>query len=72
MIRRKVTIFFRKRQPPFEPAAQRVLAEDVDVAYHEMKSSGTNIVDPLEDKPWRFRQFIVEHLDGNRFYIHGG
>jgi predicted enzyme related to lactoylglutathione lyase len=70
--RGKVTIFFRKRQTPFEPAVHWVFAEDVDAAYAELKSSGANIVDPLEDKPWRLRQFTVEDIDGNRFYIHGG
>ncbi len=70
--RRNVTIFFRKRQPPFEPAVHWVFAEDVDAAHHEMKASGANIVDPIEDKPWRLRQFTIEDLDGNRFYIHGG
>jgi hypothetical protein len=33
---------------------------------------GFEVVDPLEDKLWRLRQFTVEDLDGNRFYIHGG
>jgi hypothetical protein len=64
VIRRKVTICFRKRQPPFEPAVHCVFAEDVDAVYDEMKSSGANIVDPLEDKPWRSRQFTVEDFDG--------
>lgn len=70
--RRPVTIFFRKRQPPFEPVVHWVFAEDVDAAYQEMKSSGANLVDPLEHKPWGIRQFTIEDLDGNRFYIHGG
>jgi uncharacterized glyoxalase superfamily protein PhnB len=70
--RRPVTIFFRKTQPPFVPAVHWIFAEDVDASYHEMKSSGANIVDPLEDKPWGIRQFTIEDLDGNRFYVHGG
>jgi uncharacterized glyoxalase superfamily protein PhnB len=31
---------------------------------------GARIVEPLEKKPWGLRQFTVEDLDGNRFYIH--
>ena len=65
-----VAIFFRMREPPFEPAVHWVFAEDVDATYDELKSSGANIVDPLERKPWGLRQFTVDDLDGNRFYFH--
>jgi uncharacterized glyoxalase superfamily protein PhnB len=65
-----VAIFFRRREPPFEPAVHWVFAEDVDATYNELKSSGANIVDPLEKKPWGLRQFTVDDLDGNRFYFH--
>ena len=65
-----VAIFFRKRQPPFEPAVHWVFAEDVDASYQELKSLGANIVDPLEKKPWGLRQFTVKDLDGNVFYFH--
>ena len=47
-----------------------VFAPDIDATYHELKSSGANIVEPLEKKPWGLRQFTLEDLDGNRFYIH--
>lgn len=63
-------IFFRKRTPPFEPAVHWVFAEDIDATYEELKSSGANIVDPLEKKPWGLRQFTVQDLDGNLFYFH--
>ena len=70
--RNRVAIFFRKRQPPFEPAIHWIFAEDVDATYQELQSFGAKIVDPLEKKPWGIRQFTLEDLDGNRFYIHGG
>ena len=63
-------IFFRKRQPPFEPAIHWVFAEDIDASYQELMSSGANIVEPLEKKPWGLRQFTVQDLDGNLFYFH--
>jgi uncharacterized glyoxalase superfamily protein PhnB len=63
-------IFFRKRTPPFEPAIHWVFAEDIDASYQELKSSGANIVDPLELKPWGLRQFTVKDLGGNLFYFH--
>lgn len=63
-------IFFRKRKPPFEPAVHWVFAEDIDASYQQLQSSGANIVEPLERKPWGLRQFTVKDLDGNVFYFH--
>jgi uncharacterized glyoxalase superfamily protein PhnB len=68
--RADVAIFFRKRTPPFEPAVHWVFAPDIDASYQELKSSGANIVEPLETKPWGLRQFTVKDLDGNLFYFH--
>jgi hypothetical protein len=58
-----VAIFFRKKEPPFEPAVHWVFAEDIDASYQELKSLGANIVDPLEKKPWGLRQFTVKDLE---------
>jgi uncharacterized glyoxalase superfamily protein PhnB len=63
-------IFFRKRMPPFEPAVHWVFADDIDASYQELQSSGANIVEPLETKPWGLRQFTVKDPDGNIFYFH--
>jgi uncharacterized glyoxalase superfamily protein PhnB len=68
--RGKVVIFFRKRTPPFEPAVHWVFAEDIDASHQEMLSSGANIVEPLEMKPWGMRQFTLQDIDGNLFYFH--
>ena len=68
--RGEVAIFFRRREPPFEPAVHWVFAEDVDATYDELTSSGAKIVEPLAKMPWGLRQFTVEDLDGNRFYFH--
>lgn len=68
--RADVAIFFRKRKPPFEPAVHWVYAEDIDASYQELQSSGANIAEPLEKKPWGLRQFTVKDLDGNIFYFH--
>ena len=66
----EATIFFRKRRPPFEPAVHWVYANDIDATYRELQSSGANIVEPLEKKPWGLRQFTVKDPDGNIFYFH--
>ena len=68
--RKDAVIFFRKTTPPFAPAVHWVFAEDIDATYGELKSSGANIVEPLEKKAWGLRQFTVDDLDGNRFYFH--
>jgi predicted enzyme related to lactoylglutathione lyase len=68
--RGNVAIFFRKTTPPFAAAIHWVFAEDIDATYNELKSTGANIVEPLEKKPWGLRQFTVEDIDGNRFYFH--
>jgi hypothetical protein len=65
-----VVIFFRKTQAPFAPAVHWVFAHDVEESYSELKASGANIVEPLEQKPWGLRQFTVADLYGNRFYFH--
>ena len=65
-----VVIFFRRTKAPFAPAVHWVFADDVDESYSELKASGANIVEPLEQKPWGLRQFTVDDLDGNRFYFH--
>lgn len=65
-----VAIFFRRRTPPFEPAVHWVFAAEIDATYEELSARGARIVEPLERKPWGLRQFTVEDLDGNRFYVH--
>jgi uncharacterized glyoxalase superfamily protein PhnB len=70
--RGKSVIFFRRREPPFEPAIHWVFAEDLEATYNELQASGANIVEPLELKPWGLRQFTIDDPDGNRFYVHHG
>jgi len=67
-----VTLFFRKRQPPFEPAVHWIYAADIEQTCQQLQTSGANIVDPLESKPWGVRQFTAQDLDGNLFHFHQG
>ena len=64
-------IFFRKKDPPFEPGIHWIFAEDID------NLSGTPVVRrehhrPPRTKAWGIRQFTVQDLDGNLFYFHNG
>ena len=70
MSRGDAVVFFRRTKPPFAPAVHWVFAGDLDASYNELKASGANIVEPLEQKPWGLRQFTVDDLDRNRFYFH--
>ena len=70
--RDNVAIFFRRKQPPFEPAVHWILAPDIDATYQELRTLGANIVDPLQEKPWGLRQFTVQDPDGHLFHFHHG
>ena len=70
--RGNVAVFFRRREERFEPSVSWIFASEIDATYQELQSSGANIVDPLETKPWGLRQFTVKDLDGNIFYFHQG
>ena len=72
VLRDNVTIFFRKKQPPFEAAIHWIHAPDIEASYRELTDLGANIVDPLAEKPWGLRQFTVQDLDGNLFHFHHG
>jgi predicted enzyme related to lactoylglutathione lyase len=63
-------IFFRKTKPPFATAVHWIFAPNIDATYEELKSSGANIIEPLEKRPWGLWQFTIDDLDGNRFYFH--
>lgn len=70
--RDNVTIFFRKRQTPFETAIHWIYAPDIQASYRELTELGADIVDPLGEKPWGLLQFTVRDLDGNLFHFHHG
>lgn len=38
--------------------------DDIDDMYHFHRSKGAEIVSEIEDKPWGFREYVVEDLNG--------
>jgi uncharacterized glyoxalase superfamily protein PhnB len=68
----EAVIFFRKRRPPFESSVHWVFVEDIEATYRQLQSSGSHMVEPLEQKPWGLRQFTIADLDGNLFHFHHG
>jgi uncharacterized glyoxalase superfamily protein PhnB len=68
--RDRTAIFFSKTEKPFEPNIHWIFAEDVDLTYAEFKSSGAFIIEEIENKPWKLRQFAIKDPNGHIFYIH--
>ena len=67
--RTNAVLFLRRKVPPFEPVAVWIHVEEIEHAFQEFTSSGANIAEPLEKKPWGLQQFTVTDLDGNLFYF---
>ncbi|ETN41931.1 uncharacterized protein HMPREF1541_03870 [Cyphellophora europaea CBS 101466] len=77
----KGNIYFFQSQPgeKLHPAKAMIAlgTEAVDEYHDLLKAEGkVRIVDPVEDKPWGYRQFEVEDPDGNRLqffrFLEGG
>jgi len=64
-----IAIFFAKRTHP-TPTHHWIFADGIDATYHEMKTRNANIVEDIENKPWKLRQFTIADLDGHRFTFH--
>lgn len=65
----EAAIFLRQLEMA-HPNTVWIFVDDVDETYNEFKNVDIKIVDPIETKPWRIRQFTIEDLDGNRFIFH--
>jgi predicted enzyme related to lactoylglutathione lyase len=65
----ETVIFLRKRSGAIVNT-HWIFADNIDELYREIQATNTNIVEPIEDKPWRIRQFTIEDIDGNRFIFH--
>lgn len=64
-----VGIFFA-RSENIIPNYHWIFADDVDLTYAELKNSGADIVEGIENKPWLLRQFAIRDNNGHIFYIH--
>ena len=43
--------------------------QEVDELFERWKDAGAKIVEPVDDKPWRLREFRVADLDGNQLRV---
>lgn len=64
-----IAVFFVRKNHLFS-THHWIFATDVDATYHEMKTRNANVVESIENKPWRLRQFSIEDQDGHRFTFH--
>jgi predicted enzyme related to lactoylglutathione lyase len=46
-----------------------LVVDDVDEYYERVVGSGTEILKPLRDEPWRMREFGLRTFDGHRIMI---
>lgn len=62
-------IFLEKSDPPALPLVCCVRVEDADFLYALYRERGAKIVEKIESKPWRMREFTIEEPNGHRFRI---
>ena len=63
-------IFFAKTNQSYQPNIHWIFSENVDQSYTEFKNKGVEILEEIENKPWKTRQFAIRDLNGHVFYIH--
>jgi len=64
-----VNIYFLCDGEPIQPALCYVLVDEVDDLCREFRARGATIVEEPADRPWGYRQFLLEDLNGHRFYF---
>jgi len=42
---------------------------EVDELFERWQHTGAKIIEPVEDKPWKLREFTVADLDGNQLRV---
>ena len=62
-------IFFTKADGPCVGAVCCVRVDDADFVYAVCRERGAKIVESIETKPWRMREFTIEDPNGHLFRI---
>ena len=62
-------IFLERSDRPIEGVCCCVRVEDADALYALYRERDAPIVEPIENKPWRIREFTIEEPNGHRFRI---
>jgi uncharacterized glyoxalase superfamily protein PhnB len=61
-----VSVHLRQGTPAPEGFAVYFVVGDADELHDFQRTGGVDIVRPLQDQPWGFRDFMVSDLDGNK------
>jgi uncharacterized glyoxalase superfamily protein PhnB len=78
-IRGNIYLFKTQKGETLHPAAAMIAlgTEAVDQYHDLLQAEGkVQIIEPIEDKPWGYRQFAIQDLDGNKIqffrFLEGG
>jgi len=66
----ETALFLRQRKGSFEPCFLWVSVDNADASFDALSDAGAKITEDVKTKPWGLRQFTLEDLDGNVFYMH--
>ncbi len=62
-------LFLKRTDDPAPGHVCCVRVDDVEAVHARLAEAGANVVSPLEDKPWRMREFTVADPDGQLLRI---
>ena len=68
VLRDTVNFYLAKSPEAFNPSRCSVLVDGVDDLCPAFEAQGARILEQPEDKPWGYRQFTLEDLNGHIFY----
>ena len=61
--------YFRKTKKPIAANHCMVYVEEVDEFCATLKARGVRILEDPEDKPWGYRQFVLEDINGHTLSV---
>jgi uncharacterized glyoxalase superfamily protein PhnB len=68
VLRGRANFYFRKTSGPIAPNRCYVFADEVDELCATFRARGARIVEGPADRPWGYRQFTLEDLNGHLFH----
>ena len=68
VLRGRVNFYIRKSDASFYAATYSIFVDEVDELCQSFQDRGATIVEQPEDKPWGYRQFTLEDLNGYCFH----
>ena len=64
----RANLYFSKTEEPIAVNRCYVFLDEVDALCAAFKARGARIMEEPEDKPWGYRQFTLEDVNGHLFY----